>query len=55
LCTKCINGHPSKHSIKNFRDAVDDVMNNYKSMLDKINDGRDRTDQYIETIRLQMF
>lgn len=34
------------------RDASDEVMNGYRVMLDKINDGRDRTDEMIKNIAL---
>lgn len=36
------------------REATDEVMNSYRSMLDKINDGRDKTDNQIAHIKESM-
>lgn len=54
MCMKCVNTHAQKHSIKFLKDAADEVMNQYRNTLDKINGARDKTEYNIDRIKTLM-
>jgi len=49
-----VQSHVAKHSIRSFRDASDEVMKEFRGLLEKINDGRNKTDNMIEGIKDHM-